>query len=325
MVIFFLLMFVDCYPAIADVINLPNNIQTIEKETHQMSTLKFKKSLTVAGESCDHITRVTPNLFWVSDAKNKIFLANTSGGDTLHHLRGSLHNSSSGLHAVNDKSELIYIDEKFNIKILSVDRKTTSRIIGSTNDALEPFCLYWARSSKDLLVGTIDHGTSTGKVIRYSQTGRLTQTIELNNVGLSIYKKPLYITENNNGDIVVSDYNAGMSFGAVVVTDGGGLHRFSYKGHPLGSELGPKGICTNALSHILVCDDNTHTVQMLDKNGQFLSHLLIRPPGIFNPTSLSYDYKTNCLWVGSGTNNKMCAYMYISGQDTPRGMTASLS
>lgn len=123
----------------------------------------------------------------------------------------------------------------------------------------------------------------------------------------------------------MSDYDAGLGFGNVVVTDSGGMHRFSYKGHPLGSKLGPKGICTNALSHILVCDDYTLTVQMLDKNGQFLSHLLIRPPGIFNPTSLSYDYKTNCLWVGSGTNNKMCAYMYISGQDTPRGMTASLS
>lgn len=208
---------------------------------------------------------------------------------------------------------------------MSVDRKTTTTFIESTPDALEPSCLYWAKSTKELLVGKIDLRTSTGKVTRYSQTGRLTKTIELNNVGLAIYKKPIYITENNNGDIVVSDYDANFCSGALVVTDSGGMHLFSYKGHPLGSGLGPLGICTDALSHILLCDDLTHTVQMLDKNGQFLSHLLIRPPGIFHPTSLSYDYKTNCLWVGSGTNNKMCAYMYISGQDTSRGMTDSLS
>lgn len=113
-------MFVDCYPAIADVIDSPNKIQIIEKgreqigseiSLHLKSTLEFKKSLTVAGvNSCYHITRVTPDLFWVSDEKNNLILANTSG-NTFYELNDSLDDSLYGLHTVNGNSELIYIDE----------------------------------------------------------------------------------------------------------------------------------------------------------------------------------------------------------------------
>ncbi|XP_052692830.1 uncharacterized protein LOC128171121 [Crassostrea angulata] len=102
---------------------------------------------------------------------------------------------------------------------------------------------------------------------------------------------------------------------AVVVTECGGRHRFSYTGHPSGSGLDPCGICTDALSHILVCDDKTKTVQMIDKDGQFLSHLLIRPSGIFRPWSLSYDINTHRLWVGSRDNNTGVIYSYITRHD----------
>lgn len=323
---------INCYPAIADVIDAPKSLQVIEKEKEQigsknslrlMSTPEFQKSLTVKDvKSCYHLTRVTPDCFWISCPQKPFILANTSGVTYQNILAND---SLYGLHTVNDNSELIYIDVNYNINVLSLDLKTTTTIIKSEKASLKPSCLYWSTSNGDLLVGMVDYMTSTGKVTRYNQTGQLTHTIELNNAGLEIYQKPIYITENNNGDIVVSDYEAFLRSGAVVVTDGGGMHRFSYKGHPLGSKLGPNGICTDVLSHILVCDDETHTVQMLNKNGQFLSHLLIRPPGIFYPISLSYDDKTHCLWVGSRTNNKICAYRYISGQDITRGMTDSLS
>lgn len=58
---------------------------------------------------------------------------------------------------------------------------------------------------------------------------------------------------------------------------------------------------------------------MLDKNGNFLSHLLIRPSGIFTPRSLSYDVNTHRLWVGSKVNSSVCVYRYISRQDALTG------
>eukprot|EP00105_Crassostrea_gigas_P041402 XP_019925550.1 PREDICTED: uncharacterized protein LOC105334907 [Crassostrea gigas] len=54
---------------------------------------------------------------------------------------------------------------------------------------------------------------------------------------------------------------------------------------------------------------------MLDRDGQFLSHLLIRPSGIFTPRSLSYDVNTHRLWVGSGYNKTVVIYRYITRQD----------
>uniref|UniRef100_A0A8W8M5U7 Uncharacterized protein n=1 Tax=Magallana gigas TaxID=29159 RepID=A0A8W8M5U7_MAGGI len=43
---------------------------------------------------------------------------------------------------------------------------------------------------------------------------------------------------------------------------------------------------------------------MLDKDGQFLSHLLTASQEMGGPWSLSYDVNTHRLWVGSGYNNK---------------------
>lgn len=147
----------------------------------------------------------------------------------------------------------------------------------------------------------------TFKLTWYSQTGHLAKTVQFNNTEIKLCKYPRFITENNNGDIMVSGPCA------VVVTDHGGRHRFSYTGHPLGSNFFPKGICTDALSHILECERKGHTVHILDEDGNFLSHLLMRPPGIFYPYSLSYDAKTHRLLVGSW--DMICVYRYITRQD----------
>ncbi|XP_065929026.1 tripartite motif-containing protein 3-like [Magallana gigas] len=188
--------------------------------------------------------------------------------------------------------------------------KTTTTFIKRTDSTWRPQCVYWSPSTGDLLVGMYYIYTEIGKVTRYNQSGQLTQTIELD-TGRGLYSDPIYITENNNGDAVVSDFGSGT----VVVTERGGRHRFSYTGHPSGSGLGPWGICTDALSHILVCDEWTKTVQMLDKDGQFLSHLLTESQEMGRPWGLSYDVSTHHLWVGSRDNNKLCVYRYITRQD----------
>nr|XP_022305239.1 uncharacterized protein LOC111112134 [Crassostrea virginica] len=98
--------------------------------------------------------------------------------------------------------------------------------------------------------------------------------------------------ENDTGDILVSDV---LRY-AVVVTSGEGIHRFSYTGpSSSGSQITTAGICTDVMSHIIVCDGRTSTVQMLDRDGQFLSIFLTRQtPGIdYRPRSLCYDVNTH--------------------------------
>lgn len=60
---------------------------------------------------------------------------------------------------------------------------------------------------------------------------------------------------------------------AVVVTDHEGKDRFSYTGRSSRSRLKPRGICTDPLSNILVCDNVYKSVHVIDKDGQFLSSL----------------------------------------------------
>nr|XP_034319905.1 uncharacterized protein LOC117687457 isoform X2 [Crassostrea gigas] len=313
----------DLNPATADVMESLSEIPTTGTEKPQqgnqcllklMSPPELLPSLTLTGvDRCYHISCVTSHRVWVSD-HNKLMLTNTTGVP-LHRVEDSWSGlyGYRGIHTVNSESELIYIDWNYNINKLSEDMKTTTTFIERTNSTWRPRCVYWSPSTGDLLVGMYNDDTDTGKVTRYNQSGQLTQTIQNDTTELGLYREPNYITENNNGDVVVSDFD--IRSGAVVVTERGGRHRFSYTGHLSGSGLRPRGICTDALSHILVCDERTHTVQMLDRDGQFLSHLLIRPSGIFSPCSLSYDVNTHRLWVGSEYNNTVVIYRYITRHD----------
>ncbi|XP_048751001.2 uncharacterized protein LOC125662717 [Ostrea edulis] len=171
-----------------------------------------------------------------------------------------------------------------------------------------PQCVYCSPSTGELIVGMLNN--YTGKVIRYSSSGQHILTIQHGNTGHTLYNVPHYITENTNGDIIVSDW-IHYDRGAVVVTESRGRHRFSYTGPPSGSSLAPHGVCTDALSHILVCDDHTDTVQMIDKDGHFLSLLLTRQHGINKPWGLNYDDKTHLLWVGLRNTNIVSVYRYI--------------
>uniref|UniRef100_K1QE00 Tripartite motif-containing protein 3 n=1 Tax=Magallana gigas TaxID=29159 RepID=K1QE00_MAGGI len=286
------------------------------------SGAELHQSLTLTGvDCCRHISCVTSDRVWVSDWNNNLMLTDTTGVP-LHRVKDSwsgLYRGNIGSHTVNSESELIYIDRNSNINKLSKDMKTTTTFIERTDSTWEPWCVYWSPSTGDLLVGMYmymyNDDTKThkvrGKVTRYNQSGQLTQTIQYNNTGRGLYRGLRYITENNNGDVVVSDFVSG----AVVVTERGGRHRFTYTGHPSGSRLWPYGICTDALSHILVCDVITHTVQMINKDGQFLSHLLTKSQEMGGPWGLSYDVNTHRLWVGSEYNKKVCVFRYITRQD----------
>ena len=212
---------------------------------------------------------------------------------------------------MNCEGELIYIDEEWNIIKLCNDMKTTTTLIKHTDKTWEPRCVYCSPSSGDILVGMCDTVTYTGKVMRYDNTGKRKQTIPHDDNTPHTLYLPRYITENNNGDVLVSDSGRG----AVVVTSGEGVHRFSYTGPPpSGSRLfSPRGICTDVMSHILVSDYNTYTVQMLDRDGQFLSYVLTRQtPGMdYIAHGLSYDVTTHAVWVGS-LNNTMSGCRHIN-------------
>nr|XP_022287572.1 uncharacterized protein LOC111100198 isoform X2 [Crassostrea virginica] len=276
----------------------------------------LQKSLSVTGvERCYHISCVTPDRVWVSD-DNNLILTDTTTGKQLHSVEHSLA-LLTGRHTVNCEGELIYIDKEYNIIKLCNDMKTTTTLIKHTDTTWKPVCVYCSLSSGDLLVGMFTEDTDTGKVkctgkvMRYDSTGKHKQTIPHNdNTPLALYEYPWSITENNNGNVLVSDR---LRY-AVVVTSCEGVHRFSYTGPPpSGSVLYPGGICTDVMSHILVTDLFTGTVQILDRDGQFLFYVLIRQTRMDSlPWGLSYDVTTHAVCVGSYFNNMMSVCQHIN-------------
>nr|XP_022312702.1 uncharacterized protein LOC111117756 [Crassostrea virginica]XP_022312703.1 uncharacterized protein LOC111117756 [Crassostrea virginica]XP_022312704.1 uncharacterized protein LOC111117756 [Crassostrea virginica] len=283
--------------------------------TLMSSPVLLKYILVASVKYCYHISCVTPGRLWISDWNN-VILKDTATGKTIYSLKGSSE-SDSGNHTVNRESELIYIDNHYKIRKLSADMKTTTLLIDETDPKWKLICVYCSPSSGDLLIGMrkYDTGRFIGKVMRYNDPCRQKPINPQNKTPDNLYDYPGYITENNNRDVVVSDWRRG----AVIVTSGEGIYRFSYTGPPpSGSGLEPRGICTDALSHILVCDLTSGTVQLLSKDGEFLKYLLTSPSqglDYYAPYSLSYDFYTHCLWVGSGmlmSHRTLSVYRHIN-------------
>lgn len=260
---------------------------------------------------CLHISCVTPELFCVSD-EEKTMLINING-KTVEKLEDS--SDQCGTHTVNTGNKLIFIDKQYDINLFSIPRNSVSIFKKRRDPTWRSRCLNYSQSTRTLIVGMCRENPQIGKVVRYDRTGKQIQTIQHGTAGHNLYKSPIYITENKNKDVVVTDW----FLHAVVVTDNKGRYRFSYTGYPTKSELRPRGIATDVFGHILVCDSKTDTVQIIDINGNFISYIVIDEQKLIKPRSLCYDTERHLLWVGSWTNDRMLAYRYINRQGPYHG------
>lgn len=108
-----------------------------------ISGAEFHQSLKLRDvNQCCHIAFETSDCFWVSDnIVNSIILTNTTG-IPLHRLEDLCSDLYNGLHTMNSKGELIYINMKYNIIKLSRDMKTTHTFMQITDSKLEQRCIY---------------------------------------------------------------------------------------------------------------------------------------------------------------------------------------
>ena len=166
-----------------------------------------------------------------------------------------------------------------------------------------PLSIHSSHINEDILVGMVNNN-GEAKVTRYSKTGKELQNMQRHNNGEELYSYPCYITENINEDICTSDYNKC----AVVVVNKSEQLKFSYRGQ--GSGLHPFGICTDVFGHILVCDNVSKTIHLLDQNGGFLSFILSPQQEIKYPLSVCVNDENN-LCVGQFLNNTVTVYKYL--------------
>ncbi|XP_062601578.1 uncharacterized protein LOC134263263 [Saccostrea cucullata] len=293
----------------------------------------LKKSFPVR-EKVLHMSYATTDMMWISDQYGKIILTNTTDVPSCILFNNMNTVNNTGGHCVTREGNLLYIDEYHYISKLSTEKMIMKNDLKmKLINVKEPWvakCVYSSPSNGDILVGILRYEKdknkpAKAKVVRYISTGKKhIQVIGDENTDQRLYEHPLYITENHNGDVIVSDQNR-----AVVVTDRKGKHRFSYAGPPQEekdefsftghlstSQLLPLGLCVDALSNILVSDANSKTIQMIDKDGHFLSLLFTEQRWKKAPRALSYNNKNHLLLVGTSDHNEeICIYRYIQRKE----------
>nr|XP_022306738.1 uncharacterized protein LOC111113062 isoform X2 [Crassostrea virginica] len=272
----------------------------------------LKGTVTVnSSTGCLHISILTPSEIVVS-IKNFLFLADTKSGSITHCINDPLNELIFvGYHATNNDKELFYISKDYEVIKLSYDMKTKIKFVKAWHSDWKPQCLCCSTSTGELLVGMRKYNANShevtdadiAKINRYNLKGDLKHTIQHDHRGRLLYRYPSYIVENNNGDVVVSDF----WLSALVVTRCDGRHRFSYSGT---SRFSPRGICTDVFSNILVCDFASNKIHLINKDGKFLSYIQTTTSvWLFRPRSLSYDCKNHLLWIGTDSINK-CIHLY---------------
>ncbi|XP_062602188.1 uncharacterized protein LOC134263832 [Saccostrea cucullata] len=169
-----------------------------------------------------------------------------------------------------------------------------------------PFGLCF-NTEDDLMVCMRRNDYSEAKIGIFSE-GELKKEIQFddNNKALfSVGRNNMYVTENGNGDICVSDWNAS----AVVVTKKTGEFRFRYTGNLSRSykEFYPHGIDTDNYCRILVVDRDNNCVHVIDRNGKFLRYINC---SLNDPFVLSIDGDEN-LWIGENSESCIKIIKYL--------------
>lgn len=130
------------------------------------------------------------------------------------------------------------------------------------------------------------------KITRYDENGLKIEDIWINDRiqgwRFSSFEYA-YITENKNGDIIISS----KKYKTVVGMDRSGEHRFRYS-HP--ENLTPMDICTDKYGHILVAFESS--IHLLDEDGAFKKILLKNMSSNIVFTCLCLDDKQN-IYVGN--------------------------
>ena len=160
--------------------------------------------------------------------------------------------------------------------------------------------------SGDVLVNV--NKRKKNKILRY-RGQHISQEIDTDLNKKTIFGEGIYtlwITENTNGDICVSDRNAKT----VTVVDRTGRVRFRYDGTPVEKKnyFGPVGIVTDSLGHIIVSDRNNGCLHIIDQNGKFLK--CVDNCVLHKPYGLSVDSEGR-LWVALDVKDTIKVIKYL--------------
>lgn len=240
---------------------------------------------------------------WTKNQNNIMKLFNIEG-KLLKSIKTISGNVPEGI-AVTKNGDLVYTDS---------NEKTVNIVKNDKIELLVSLCGWipldiCSTSSDDFLVIMISDDYQKTKIVRYSGSTEI-QSFDIqlmNDCSTTRENNIKHITENNNFDICVADYNAKMVF----VLNKVGKLRFSYTGclYCYRTILSPSGITTDSQSRILIADYNNDCIHIINENGQFLC--CIDNCDLRYPCGLCVDTKDN-LFVAEGDTGLVKKIQYYT-------------
>nr|XP_022308801.1 uncharacterized protein LOC111114676 isoform X1 [Crassostrea virginica]XP_022308802.1 uncharacterized protein LOC111114676 isoform X2 [Crassostrea virginica]XP_022308803.1 uncharacterized protein LOC111114676 isoform X2 [Crassostrea virginica]XP_022308804.1 uncharacterized protein LOC111114676 isoform X2 [Crassostrea virginica] len=204
--------------------------------------------------------------------------------------------------AASRQGELVFTDGK-NKRLISTrfeDDVITKKVM-STNDWF-PIGVCFAENG-DIVVGLF-LPSNRGRVHRYTEDGDTRYTLENDNNDCPMFCFPAFVTENGNGDVIVSDHLKR----AVIAVDRWGRYRFSYiadkLNRPDAVPFLPFGVCCDSSLNIIVSDSCNDCLHLISVNGEFLYLLLTKSAGLYRPVALSMG-RNGKLYVGDRNGIKI--------------------
>ncbi|XP_056021507.1 uncharacterized protein LOC125651566 [Ostrea edulis] len=209
---------------------------------------------------------------------SKVVMGGESKELKLFDFQGNLHDSvaitTHGMYLTVYNKQVIYTERGSNTVYRVADDKTIQTIF--TTGKWRPRGIT-STASDDLLVCL--RKADQSKVMRYSITGTVLQEIQYDSQGHTLYGKINSITENINGDIIVTEWNKN----AVIAVNRLGIFRFSYSGRD--KLFFACAVTTDPAGHVIVTDSTGDKIHMLDRDGRFLRYI-IPDQGIKYPRSV---------------------------------------
>lgn len=266
-----------------------DKVDTLPKyEVQVLTSMKKEASL---------VSAVNTDQAWVADNGDNILHLVSSTGQVFKMQKTDF----DIFDFTTTSSGTIYVtaDDGKDVKLLNKDSNEFIKIIDTGPESTLRLYTYGVCVSKDeeILVALFRKGES--KVVRFSTSGEILQSIQYHPDGKTqLFYHPMYLVENIvNSDICVID-----CFSHVTVVDKLGNLRFKYAGPNMEVKENKflfSYIVTDRFGNILVSEFDTSSIHLIDKDGNFIQYLLTSKNGLEKPRGMSIDNSDN-LWICCG-------------------------
>ncbi|KAK3085254.1 hypothetical protein FSP39_000725 [Pinctada imbricata] len=131
------------------------------------------------------------------------------------------------------------------------------------------------------------------------------QIISKDSSGKILFSTPTIVQQNKNKDYIVCETTK-----IVAVSSDGNL-RWEYSDYTTRMEdFRPFAFCCDNFSNVIVADFDNGIIDILSREGKFVSTILTQRDGIVKPYALSVD-EDDYLWIGSSLKKEIMIFRYL--------------